>query len=469
MVEECSLRELHGKKVIGYNLGYFGVFLNNMLISVFAFQFYVYTINLSPILAAIGLSFQLVLGALFSIVFGVAIDNKTPGKRGKRRLFLLYALPFWVLSNLFLWIPPLYCPQNNTLFFPVALYYWIMLILIAFFGNMILVAHSSMLPEQAQTFENRKMIASVGTMLNIIASFIAMLFPLIIQSLLKEPENVKWWQSSGKTIIFLMPFVGGLFVIFGAISILTTYFSVDESFLNDCNAQELKKKSISKVFKDMERPAKDKKYRKFVFANFFIQFSARVIALALMPFLIYVLLFFGPQFFLYMAVSIISKLTWYYIWKAVLKRYEIMKTFSISLAFAVVGSAFELLFLIEFFSFELRFAIFFVTYGTVMGTMYAIGLFQGPIISALIDEAALKLKEKPKDQAVSEIAGSYSGLNMFMLTIGQAFASMIIGLMLIGENSENPVIITLIMASAGLSYLLAFLYINRISLDNRRE
>lgn len=468
MAENSELRELHGKRIIGYNLGYFGVFLSNMLISVFVFQFYVYTINLNSVFATIGLFLQLFSGAVFSIVFGVIIDNKKPGKLGKRRPFLLYGLPLWFLTSFLLWIPPWYCPPDNSFFLPVAIYYWIVLIINAFFANLILVAHGSMLPGQSQTEQNRKKIAGGLTILVIFGSFIAMFFPLIIQSLLPDPQNVKWWQTSGELIINLMPYVGGLFAIFGLVAVLMTYISVDESFLKDFDPEDLTKRSIKNVFREMKKPAKDPKFRKFVMANFFIQFAGRVIALVVMPFLTFVLLFQGSQYYIYMLVSVICKLGWFYIWKLYLKRNEMIKTFSLCLIFSVIASAFELIFLLEVLSFELKVALFFITYGTVLGSMYGTGLFQGPVSGALIDEAATKNIKTTQDSAVSEISGVYSGFNIFMLTIGQAIASIIIGIVLEGNNGENSIIITIIMASGGIAYFCAFLFISRIKLEKKK-
>jgi len=468
MVESSELRELHGKRIVGYNLGYFGVFLSNMLISVFVFQFYVYTINLNSVFATLGLFLQLISGALFSIVFGVIIDNKKPGKLGKRRPFLLYGLPLWFLTSFLLWVPPWYCPPDNSFFLPVAIYYWTVLIVNAFFANLILVAHGSMLPGQSQTEQNRKKIAGVGTILVIFGSFIAMFFPLIIQSLLPDPQNVKWWHPSGEIILSLMPYVGGLFAIFGLVSVILTYKSVDESFLKDYNPDDLTKRSLRNVFREMKKPAKDAKFQKFVLSNFFIQFAGRVIALVVMPFLTFVLIWLGPQYFIYMLVSVICKLGWFYLWKLYLKRSDIIKTYSLCLIFSVVASAFELIYLLTFLSFEIKIALFFITYGTVLGSMYAVGLFQGPLSSALIDEAASKEIKTTHDFAVSEISGAYSGFNIFMITISQAIASILIGVILEGDNGENSVIITLIMASGGLAYFCALLFIRKIKLEKKQ-
>ena len=64
MIEKSNPRELHGNKLFGYSIGHFGYFLTRILISVFAFQFYVYTINLDSILASIGVALNSVINAL---------------------------------------------------------------------------------------------------------------------------------------------------------------------------------------------------------------------------------------------------------------------------------------------------------------------------------------------------------------------------------------------------------------------
>ena len=58
-------RELHGKRIIGFTIGFFGVLLTEIFRGVFIFQFYVYTINLNSILVTIGMAMQLIVSAIF--------------------------------------------------------------------------------------------------------------------------------------------------------------------------------------------------------------------------------------------------------------------------------------------------------------------------------------------------------------------------------------------------------------------
>jgi hypothetical protein len=55
-----------------------------------------------------------------------------------------------------------------------------------------------MLPEQSQTYKNREKVAAWIAVSLIVASILAMMMPLVVESLLDDPENVKWWQPSGK-------------------------------------------------------------------------------------------------------------------------------------------------------------------------------------------------------------------------------------------------------------------------------
>ena len=90
--------------------------------------------------------------------------------------------------------------------------------------------HASMLPEQSQTHKNREKVASVGALLMIISSIIAVMIPMIIESVIEDPENVHWWQPSGALIIFFIPLIGSIFSFIGLITVILTILSVDESF-----------------------------------------------------------------------------------------------------------------------------------------------------------------------------------------------------------------------------------------------
>jgi Na+/melibiose symporter-like transporter len=460
-------RELHDFRLLGYTIGNFGLSLNNVFVSVFVFQFYVYTINLNSIFVSIGISLNLITAAIFSIIFGVISDNKKPGKLGKRRPLLFYGLPIWILTNILLWLPPWYCPENNSMFIPTILYLWIVIIIKEIFGALILTVYSSMFPEQSQTRENREKVASVNTVFTIIASILSLMLPLIIESFLEDPGNIKWWEPSGKYILFYIPIIGIIFAIFGLIALILTFFSVNEKFYDLILEKENKKVSLRDKFQQMLKPAKDEKFRKFLAVNFNTNFSSKIMGIIVIPFLTYVLYFRASNFYIYIVVAIFAKFGWYFVWKKILKKRGLTKTFSSCIAFSVIASLLGLFFLIEIASFELKIVFFIITVGTVLGTIYGIGLFSSPVISVLVNEAAIKLEEENSDKAISELSGAYFGLSSFMASIGSAFASLMLGFILSGPNEENPIIITISFSIMGIFYLISLFYVRQIKIDEK--
>lgn len=460
-------RELHGKRLIGYVLGNFGLIMSNMLVGVFIFQYYVYTINLDSILTSVGVSFQFIISAISSIIFGILADNKKPGKLGKRRPFLLYGLPLWFLTSILVWIPPK-CPQNNALFIPTAIFLWAILIIKSITGSSIMTVHLSMLTEQSQTHQNREKIAAVSTIFQIIASILAMMLPLIVQSFLLEPENVKWWEPSGNIILTFIPWIGAVFAVFGLLSILISFFSVDESFHKSASLKTLKSKTSLKSFlNQMRAPLWDKKFRKHLSVRFFNSMSGKSLGIIIIPFLTYTLLFTGNKYYIYVMVSVISKMIGFYIWRRLLKKNSLLKTYKICIVSSIIACFLELIFLIEGLTFEFEIILFIFTMGTILGSMYGLGLFDPPLVSVLVYEAADRKKDKELNKAVSNISGAYFGLSSFIVATGQSLASFIIGLVLTGHNAENPTIITITLVLMGVFYLISYYFLRKIKLEKK--
>jgi len=326
-------------------------------------------------------------------------------------------------------------------------------------------AHISMLPEQSQTYKNREKVAAWRAVSMIVASILAMMLPLMVESILDDPENVKWWQPSGKVILFYMPIIGISFAIFGLLSLLFTYFSIDESFHKRSSNGGTKKLTIEETFQRMIIPAKDKKYQKFLGVAYFNAMASRILGVIIIPFLTYALLFRGTDYLLYVIVSIGGKFGWLFIWKKILKNNSLLKAYSLCILSAIIVAPLELFFLVEILSYELKIVLFVITIGTILGAMYALNLFTAPLASALIYEAAAKDGNENTDENVSNLSGSYFGLHSFTLAIGQAVATFMVGLILTGPNQVNPIIITITLSSMGLFYLISLLFLRRIKLE----
>ena len=457
-------RELHGKRLLGYSLGDLGLLLPRTFEGVFIFQFYVYTVNLNSLLVSIGFSAQLIIGAVSAIIFGVIVDNKKPGKYGKRRPFLLLGLPIWFITTILIWFPP-NSPIDNSFYLPTASYFWIIYIIRAISHALIYTVYTSMLPEQSQTFKNREKLASFSSFFQISASIIALMLPLIVQSALPDPTSVKWWNPSGEIIQIFIPLIGLSFAIFGLIATILVFISVDESFYNNNSIVQSEKIKIIDAFKRLSIPLKDRNYLKLIMAVFFITANARIVGLLVFPFQTYVMQFQAAQFYIYILFSTFSKFIWYFIWKQIRKKFNIMKTFSACILFAVCGSIIDIFFLFGELTFELSLILYVVSWSVVLGSMYAFPLFSIPITASLVHDAANQNSGSSLDIKMSKISGSYYGLFNFSNTLGPAFASLFIGALLSGNNEENPIVIIISFLFIGIFYLLTFLFINRIKLS----
>ena len=54
---------------------------------------------------------------------------------------------------------------------------------------------------------------------------------------------------------------------------------------------------------------------------------------------------------------------------------------------------------------------------------------------------------------------------MFVGSLGGAMFSIVIGLLLTGNNKSNPIVITLLFTSQGIFYLIAVIFLRKIKLD----
>jgi Na+/melibiose symporter-like transporter len=323
-----------------------------------------------------------------------------------------------------------------------------------------------MLPEQSQTHKNRESVASVRSAFMIISSVVALMLPLIVQSLLEDPKDAKWWTSSGQIILFYIPIIGICFAIFGFIAVLLIFFSVDETFHNNNTEYRREKVSLVGRFRQMALPAKDHNYRNVVIAAFFSGIAGKLLGLLVFPFQTYVLEFTKAQFFIYVLISIFGKFGWYILWTKLRKRNHILKSYSVVMLLGISGSFLGMFFFIRILAFNIQLVLYIITWSTVLGSMYSFPLFSIPITAALVHEAAENSEEENVDVALSKISGAYYGLSSFIRSLGPASASLIVGFILSGANKENPTILILLWCIIGFFYLFALIFIRRIKIKH---
>ena len=92
----------------------------------------------------------------------------------------------------------------------------------------------------------------------------------------------------------------------------------------------------------MSIPLRDKNYIKLISAGFFIGVSGKIVGLLVFPFATYIMGFIGVRFYIYIIISIFGKFGWYFIWKKVIKKVNLNRSYAICLLFAVFGSLIDM-------------------------------------------------------------------------------------------------------------------------------
>ena len=149
-----------------------------------------------------------------------------------------------------------------------------------------------------------------------------------------------------------------------------------------------------------------------------------------------------------------------------LRKNHIVKNYSLGIILSCIAGFLGLFFLLGFLSYEIKIVLFIITFGVILGDSFAFPLFTIPITAALVHEAAENLEESDVDKGMSKLSGAYYGLATFTRSMGPAFASIFVGIILSGANEENPTIIALVFSSIGIFYLIAFLIIRRLKIKN---
>ena len=270
MVEPKSdkvLRELHGWRLIGFSLGMFGIVLPFTLVNGFAFQFYVYTVGLDALIVSIGQFLGSIFFGIFSVVFGVIADNKTPTRLGKRRVVFLWGiLPFCVMGIL-LWIPPWKSPEGISIFLPTAIYFCSLIILYRIMNALLQAPYSAIYPDISQTESNRIQVTGIQVLLTTISALIGMFLPVLIQALVADPLHTKWWEPSGEQIIQMVPWIGIILAVIALIMLMFAFVSIDETFHyeNWVIAPTQERKQISGLkenFNQIFAPMQDTEFKK---------------------------------------------------------------------------------------------------------------------------------------------------------------------------------------------------------------
>lgn len=458
--ETKELRKLEGGKLYGYTSGVLGQIIPINVVNAYIFIYYVYVVGLNALVVSIGTALGALIMAFASPFFGYIIDNKKPGKHGKRRPFLLYSLPLLIVSVILIWFSPLTAEFGE---YNLGITLFLFLVLALFYLNFAMLRSSylSMTPEQSQDEQNRIQIGSLIGVFSIVGTVLGIFVPLLLQSQLTNPDDIYNTPSDREFLMGALPFIGVLIAISIVIFTILAFRATNEDFLRgSTDSSNESQSNIKNAFKNIFMAFKDKNYLLFSISILLGSIGIRILNKNLALYLTFVLALRESQFLTFILPQIVFAALGFVLWTKVahnkgVKKAYIQSTWIISISLmATIILLFPMsnILLMVLANILVAFILFSLVTGYILPS---------PAISELIDA----VPEGTFSDIDSEfLAGSYFGANLFVLNIAYAFGDMLIGILLIGENAESPFWIGLTFPIAGIVFLLSVLVLKKVKL-----
>ena len=321
----------------------------------------------------------------------------------------------------------------------------------------------ALLPELCETEENRVQVVGVQGIFFIIGNVLGIVLPMMLQSNLEDPTKARHWEPSGQYLVQTLPWIGGGFALFSFIFLLYSILSIDESYLHEISAQiseEAKEKSLKGLFSKMFSPLSNNNFRIYLLAMVFFNIGFRILNVALVPVLTYVLQLVGVLFIIFILIVMPFAFLGFLYWNKQIPRFGLLNAYRKNIVMLSLALLFTVVLLIPM-NFWLRFVLGLITVILAIGCLVGGYLFPSPVISSFIDESTKKMNVEQPLEALN-ISGAYFGLNSFALNIAGALANFLVGLIFMGDNSENPTIIGLSLPVASVFVFICFLLMGRI-------
>ncbi len=461
--EKQELRKLEGAHLYGYSSGVLAQIIPINVINAYIFIYYVYVVGLNALVVSIGTALDALIMGFASPFFGYIIDNKKPGKHGKRRPFLLYSMPFLVISVILIWYSPL-TQEFGGFNFGITLFLFLVLTMFYLNFAMLRSSYLSMTPEQSQDEQNRIQIGSLIGIFSILGTILGVFIPLILQSQLINPDDIYNTLADKQYLMGALPLIGVMIAISIVVFTLLAYFSTNEDFLlknNDVsNSNTETQSNIKNAFKNLFYPFSDKNYALFMFSILFGTIGIRIINKDLTLYLTFVLSLKESEFLTFMLPLIVFAVLGFFVWTKRAHNNGVKKAYIDATWIISISLLATAILLIEM-PRELLLVLASICMASILFSLVVGYILPSPAISELIDVAP---EEMLKDAKTDSLAGSYFGAHLFILNIANAIGDILIGIVLIGENAKNPFWIGILFPIAGFVFFISLLILKKVKL-----
>ena len=208
------------------------------------------------------------------------------------------------------------------------------------------------------------------------------------------------------------------------------------------------KRSIEQIF----APTKHINNKNFLWQTIFYNMAFRLCIVVLIPFLTYVLHLKQEKYFMFFLFIAPFAISGFFLWQKSISKFGLIDGFSNSIKMIIGISFAGLIFLINFPEWAgILFGV--IIIGFLVSCLLAGFIFPNLVTSALVDEIEME-----------SLSGAYFGLNLFSIYISSGIASLILGIIFIGDNAEDPLFITLTFPVIALIYGIGHYFLQKVKL-----
>ncbi len=431
----------------------------------FTIFFYVNIMGQQPLVIGLIYSCSLYLFAMLAPLFG-ALSDRISSRFGRKKTLIVVFGPLVALSFFLIWLPPI--PPQNTqygqLIVPILIWFLILSLVWRISESAYYAGWTALLPEISTDEQNRIKIAMIGGLLAFLATFLAILGPLLMlgnatENLSRENREFFILDSDLGRLIYSQLFLFAIFVsIAFVIGVIIITYKIKEP------KREVEKTfSLNILVHDLSLPFKDKNYRRWLLTYFLVWTASTSLDYLLMTLATFILKLSGLfEFGLFVGIVFFFGILSFLAWKAISNKLGLKRT--ITLCFLVICAGFLLMTVIAI-PMELRTM---QIAGLIIYTICLVGKigiieFAAAISSDIIDSAELE-----HDRSVS---GSYTGAGSLIGSFAGATSMIIITsfLQVFGAQSKSSYAIIFLVGA--LLFGIGVIIFQKVSIvgTNRRK
>ncbi len=255
----------------------------------------------------------------FNDPFLGSISDRTTSKWGRRTPWIVIGLLPLLIVNILLWTPPIGADQ-----FTIFIYFLTIIIVWEFFYTMYELNQISLFPEMFRDLDERAKANNILQLFQIIALMVAFILPSLFIPKYDDPQYYREYMQAAIVITVICSITGLIFIKFG----------IKERIEFSKDPEEAPSFLVS-----IKYTLGNKAFRHFIIANFAFWFVFAMVP-TIVPLYGSMVLGINDSFILslLLAITFISALIFVSLWKAIVRKFGVKKSFIAGLVTVILTS-----------------------------------------------------------------------------------------------------------------------------------